>query len=110
MHIAPFFALLAILAEFAGSVLLIAGALTRLSALAISVNMVVAVAMVHFANGFFMNWTGQQKGEGFEYHILAIAIAATLLVAGAGRYSIDALIARSSERRGATASEHRLAA
>jgi putative oxidoreductase len=110
MHIPPFFALLAILAEFAGSILLIAGGLTRLSALAITINMFVAVAMVHAANGFFMNWTGQQKGEGFEYHILAIAIGVTLLVAGAGRYSIDALVARALERRAGGISERRLAA
>jgi putative oxidoreductase len=110
MHIPPFFALLAILAEFVGSILLISGALARLSALAISVNMLVAIAMVHFANGFFMNWTGQQKGEGFEYHILAIAIGATLVIAGAGRYSIDALVLRNRERRAAGSGEPRLAA
>ncbi len=97
MHIPALFALLAICAEFFGAILLIAGGLTRLAAFAIGVNMVVAVATVHYANGFFMNWTGQQKGEGIEYFIYAIAVLAVLVVYGGGRYSLDALIARKKE-------------
>jgi putative oxidoreductase len=77
-----------------GSILLIAGALTHLAALAISANMVVAVITVHYENGFFVNWTGQQKGEGIEYFIYALALGVTLIVAGAGRYSVNAVIAR----------------
>ena len=49
---------------------------------------------MHKANGFFMNWSGQQKGEGFEYHILAIAIAVALMIGGAGRFSLDRIIAK----------------
>ena len=75
MHIPAPFALLAICAEFLGGIGLIVGALTRIAAFGIATNMVVAVLMVHAKVGFFMNWTGQQKGEGFEYHLLAIAIA-----------------------------------
>jgi putative oxidoreductase len=48
-----------------------------------------AITMVHMPNGFFMNWVGQQKGEGFEYHLLVIGIAAALLVTGGGRWSAD---------------------
>ena len=51
--------------------------------------MIVAVLTVHIHNGFFMNWTGQQKGEGFEYHLLAIAIGLVILIKGAGALSID---------------------
>ena len=36
--------------------------------------MVVAIAMVHHKFGFFMNWTGAQKGEGFEYRLLVLAL------------------------------------
>jgi putative oxidoreductase len=36
-----------------------------------------------------MNWTGQQKGEGFEYHLLALAIAIALMVRGGGAFSVD---------------------
>jgi putative oxidoreductase len=89
MHIPAPFAVLAILAEFLGGLGLIVGALARIAAFGIAINMVVATLMVHAQNGFFMNWTGQQKGEGFEYHLLAIAIAIVLMVRGAGAYSAD---------------------
>jgi putative oxidoreductase len=89
MHIPAPFAVLAILAEFLGGIGLIMGALTRIAAFGIATNMVVAVLMVHAKVGLFMNWTGQQKGEGFEYHLLALAIAMALLVRGGGAFSVD---------------------
>ena len=58
--------------------------------------MTVAILMTHAANGFFMNWFGNQKGEGIEYHLLAIGLALIVLVHGAGKASLDALIARRS--------------
>jgi putative oxidoreductase len=82
-------AFLAICAEFFGGLGLIVGLLSRIAALGIMVNMLVAVAKVHAANGFFMNWTGQQKGEGFEYHLLAIALLLVILIKGAGAFSLD---------------------
>jgi putative oxidoreductase len=87
------FAVLAILAESVGGLMLIAGAGTRLAALAVGGVMLVA-ATQHRANGFFMNWTGQQKGEGFEFHLLAIGIAIALLILGGGRFSVDSLLKR----------------
>ena len=54
--------------------------------------MVVAIFMVHLPNGFFMNWVGNQKGEGFEYHLLVIAIALTLVIKGGGKWSIDRMM------------------
>jgi len=86
-------AFLAIAAESAGAAALIAGVTTRIAAFGVGVVMVVATFM-HRANGFFMNWSGQQKGEGFEYHILAIAIAVAILIGGAGRWSIDRLLTK----------------
>src|SRR5512139_2449416 len=74
------FAVLAILAEGLGSLGLLTGLLTRVSALGIGTNMVVAVLMIHHKFGFFMNWDGKQAGEGFEYHLLAIAIALALII------------------------------
>ncbi len=88
-------AFLAICAEFFGGLGLIFGLLARIAALGIMVNMMVAVAKVHSANGFFMNWTGQQKGEGFEYHLLAIALIIMVLVKGSGALSIDRALAGS---------------
>lgn len=87
------FAFLAIMAEGLGWLGLIAGFLTRLAAFGIGVNMVVAVYMLHWNNGFFMNWFGNQKGEGFEYHILVVAIALALILKGGGKWSIDKAIA-----------------
>lgn len=97
-HIPTIFALLAILAESVGAAALIAGFFTRIAALAISVNMVVAVALVHWKVGFFMNWGGTSKGEGFEYHILAVAIGVALMIMGGGRWSVDGVIAKKLKR------------
>ena len=86
-------AFLAICAEFFGGLGLLVGLLGRIAALGIMVNMLVAIATVHHVNGFFMNWTGQQKGEGFEFHLLAIALAIVVLIKGSGAISIDRAIA-----------------
>jgi len=89
MHIPAVFALLAIAAEFLGGIGLIVGFLTRIAAFGVAVDMLVAVILVHARNGVFMNWTGNQKGEGYEYHLLAIAICILLMVKGAGALSVD---------------------
>ena len=85
-------ALLAIAAEFLGSIGVAVGLFTRVAAFGIACVMVVAVLTVHAKVGFFMNWFGTQKGEGFEFHLLAIGIAVALIIGGAGRWSLDALI------------------
>jgi putative oxidoreductase len=82
------FAWLAIAAEFLGSLGLIVGLLTRVAAFGIGTVMVVAAKM-HLANGLFMNWTGSQKGEGFEYHLLALGAALVLMIDGGGKASLD---------------------
>jgi putative oxidoreductase len=87
-------ALLIICTEFFGGLGLIVGLLTRIAALGIGVEMIGAIFIVHLPNGFFMNWSGTQKGEGFEYHLLAIAMAATLLLRGAGAFSADRAISK----------------
>ncbi len=94
MHIPAALAFLVIIAESFGSLGLIVGFLTRIAAFGISCIMVVAIAMVHWPHGFFMNWFGKQAGEGFEYHLLVLGIAVVLMVAGAGKWSIDRVIAR----------------
>jgi putative oxidoreductase len=82
LHIPAFFAFLAIAAQFAGAIALIIGLSTRVAALSIALNMLVAVALVHWHYGWFMNWFGNQKGEGFEYHLLALGLAVVLIVRG----------------------------
>ncbi len=90
------FAFLAICAEFFGGLGLIVGFLGRIAAFGILCNMIVAIVMVHRHNGFFMNWSGTQKGEGIEYHLLAIAIAVAILIDGSGSLSVDRFL---SDRR-----------
>jgi putative oxidoreductase len=104
MHIPAPFAFLAIVAEFFGGVGLILGFLTRIAAFGIAANMVVAIATVHSPFGFFMNWSGTQKGEGFEYHLLVLAMTAFLMIRGAGALSVDRAIATASPSR--TAQPH----
>jgi len=94
MHIPYIFALLAILAESLGAVALITGFLTRIAAFGMAAVMAVAIYMVHGHNGFFMNWSGAQKGEGFEYHFLVLAIAIALMIKGGGSFSIDRKISK----------------
>ena len=96
MHIPALFAFLAIGAEFFGSLGLIFGFLTRIAAFGIFSNMIVAVAMVHHNFGFFMNWTGAQKDEGYEYHLLVLAVTAFLMIRGAGAASLDRLLSSSA--------------
>ena len=86
------FAFLAIAAEFLGSLGLAVGLLTRVAAFGIACVMVVAVATTHWQHGFFTNWYGNQKGEGFEFHLLALGIAITLVVIGGGRWSLDSAL------------------
>jgi putative oxidoreductase len=88
------FAFLAIAAEFLGGIGLILGLLGRVAAFGIACNMLVAVVKVHAPNGFFMNWGGQQKGEGFEYHLLVLAMTAAIMIMGSGAFSVDGALSR----------------
>jgi putative oxidoreductase len=82
-------AFLVICTEFFGGLGLIVGLFTRIAALGIGGEMIGAMFLVHLPNGFFMNWQGSQKGEGVEYHLLVLAMAAALLLRGAGAFSAD---------------------
>jgi len=93
LHIPAPFAFLAIAAQLLGGLGLIAGLFTRIAAFGIGVTMATAALLNHLPNGLFMNWYGSQKGEGFEYHLLAIAIAVTLVIRGGGALSLDRLLA-----------------
>jgi putative oxidoreductase len=96
MHIPAPLAFLAIMAEFLGGIGLILGLLARIAAFGIAVNMIVAVMMIHGHVGFFMNWYGNQHGEGWEYHLLAIGMALVILVRGAGAFSVDRALSQKS--------------
>lgn len=91
--------LLVIAAESLGAIALIAGAGTRLAAFGMVSTMAGAMLLVHLPNGFFMNWSGQQGGEGIELHLLVIALAVPLLVRGGGAFSVDGAVAKWFARR-----------
>lgn len=97
MHIPAPLAFLAIAAEFFGGIGLVLGLLGRVAAFGIAVNMLVAIVTVHAANGLFMNWGGTQKGEGYEYHLLVLAMTAAILLKGSGAWSVDGAIAGTSD-------------
>lgn len=78
--------------QFFGAIALLLGAATRFFSFAI-INMFIGMIITsHLDYGFFMNWFGNQQGEGYEYHILVIGMAAGLCFSGAGSYSIDRLL------------------
>jgi putative oxidoreductase len=93
-HIPVVFAFLAIMAEFLGGIGLILGFLTRIAAFGVMCNMLVAIVANNSRFGFFMNWGGKQKGEGIEFHLLAITILLGVMLRGAGPVSIDRALAK----------------
>jgi len=99
LHIPALFAFLAIAADFFGGLGLIFGFLTRIAAFGIFINMVMAIVLVHGRFGLFMNWAGTQKGEGYEYHLLVLAITALLMIRGAGAASVDRLLSSQRNER-----------
>lgn len=96
MGIPWLFALLAIVAEFFGGLGLITGFLGRISALGVGSVMIVAALTTHLQNGFFMNWNGTMAAgaEGWEFHLLAAALAAVVVIRGSGALSVDRVLVR----------------
>jgi putative oxidoreductase len=86
------FAVAIVLIEFFGPVGLILGLASRFWAAAIAAIMVGAIFTVSLQYGFFMNWFGNQQGEGYEFHLLMIGLSLAVILNGSGRYSIDGLI------------------
>ena len=85
---------LVILIEFFGSLLLILGFATRLWSISMIFLFIGITLTSHLSNGFFMNWFGNQKGEGIEFFLLAIGMAASITISGAGKLSIDRLLSQ----------------
>ncbi len=89
MHFPEYAVILLMIIEFVGSLCVAAGLFTRIFSLAIGIAIALCAYLNHLQNGFFMNWFGNQKGEGFEFHILVVGIALALVVKGGGAFSID---------------------
>jgi putative oxidoreductase len=90
-----FLAVIAILTEFFGGIAIILGFFTRIAALGLAIDMVVAIYKVHLQNGFFLN---NSNGPGFEYNLALIGLALSLLIWGAGNLSIDQVIGGNDEK------------
>src|SRR5947208_1314121 len=85
-------ALLAIATEFFGGLALVVGLFSRLAAVGIGIIMLLAIALAHGRYGLFLNWFGDRKGHGYEYHLLAIALVAVVIARGSGAISLDRLL------------------
>jgi putative oxidoreductase len=85
-------AFLIIMGESLGSLALVLGFFGRFMAFGIFMIMMGAIFMVHLSNGFFMNWFGSQKGEGIEYHLLAIGLTLIVMAKGSGKFSLDRVL------------------
>ncbi|MGV3636710.1 MAG: DoxX family protein [Flavobacteriales bacterium] len=92
LHLPYVVGLLVIITEFFGSLSLIIGLGGRFWAVAMAVLLVGIILTSHVSNGFFMNWFGNQAGEGFEFHLLAIGLALVVAVSGSGNWSVDRLL------------------
>jgi len=92
--------LLVIAAEFLGGLGLIVGALGRIAAAGVIAVMLGAVGLVHLENGFFMDWSGQQAGQGIEFHLLVIAMAVAVALRGSGALSVDRVLLKREWRGG----------
>ena len=85
-------AFVAVATEFFGGLGLIVGLLSRVAAVGIGVTMLAAIMMVHGRNGLFMDWFGARKKQGYEYHLLAIALVVVLVAKGSGAFSLDRVL------------------
>lgn len=108
MHIPAPLALAAVAAEFLGPIALVLGFGSRVAAFGIGTTISVAALTVALPHGFFMNWFGNQKGEGYEYHLLMAAISVALVIQGSGKWALDSVIYRKLAERStdARASSH----
>jgi putative oxidoreductase len=89
MHLPWIIGFLVIIIEFMGALSLIAGFASRIWSALIIVLFLGIIFTSHLDNGFFMNWFGNQKGEGYEYHLLIIGLSLATLFNGSGKYSVD---------------------
>src|SRR6478609_7148322 len=89
LHLPWIIGFMVILIEFIGALLLIAGFASRIWSALIIIFFLGIILTSHLDNGFFMNWFGNQKGEGYEFHLLIIGLSIAILINGSGKYSVD---------------------
>jgi putative oxidoreductase len=97
MHLPWIVALGSILITSLGSFALLVGFWGRIMAFLEGLFLLGALLSVHLSYGFFMNWSGKNGGEGFEYHLLGIGIAIALVILGSGSFSADLALQRKQQ-------------
>jgi putative oxidoreductase len=85
--------------EFGGGILLLLGGLTTWVSLALAIDMAVAIAKVHYPNGFFISGGGAAKGPGTEYALVLLGALVCLMLTGPGAISLDEWRNESAEAR-----------
>lgn len=90
---------LVILSDSFAAFLLILGLATRIAAVCIGIVMLGAISIVHWKWGFYMNWFGQERGEGYEFHILVFGVMVALILTGGGKWSVDKYLAQRLHNR-----------
>ena len=96
-----------ILIETLGAALLVVGFAGRINALLLGIVMIGAFFVDHLPNGFYMNWFGNQKGEGYEFDILFVTISLVLVINGSGAYSLDRLLTASRQTNKTKTPQHK---
>ena len=89
LHIPWLFAFFVVAIEVIAPILLLLGLASRVASISLIILMIAIILSSHIQHGFFMNWLGNQRGEGFEYHLLYIGLATALTINGSGKYAID---------------------
>ncbi len=101
MHLPWVIAFLVIIIEFFGTISLGVGFASRFWSIAILILFIGIIFTAHIQNGFFMNWFGTQKGEGYEFDLLVIGLCIATLINGSGKFSVDKIISKSIRDRAA---------
>ena len=94
MHLPWMIGFFVIVIEFFGSISLLIGFAVRVWAILTIIIMLGIIFTSHIGNGFFMNWFNNQKGEGYEFHLLVIGLSIAALINGGGKFSIDEKISK----------------
>ena len=103
LHLPWIIGFLVIIIEFIGALSLLAGFASRIWSISIIILFLGIILTSHLDNGFFMNWFGNQKGEGYEFHLLIIGLSIATLINGSGKYSVDERLIKITKRHSGAA-------
>ena len=94
MGLPAFVAFSVIMIEFIGSISLLLGFASRFWAISLIGMFIGIIATTQWEHGFFMNWYGNQAGEGFEFSLLILGLSLSVVLNGSGKWSLDHFISK----------------